>query len=264
MDHAIHLIKIAGTGARLSKTDIVDAFKIMPLHPSQWPMFGIKWEKKFYFSVRLSFGCRSSPHLFNLISEALCWILLNINRLPFVLHLLDDFLLIDFPSSRPSQALETLKSLFARLNIPLSAEKTQGPTTKLEFLGICLDSQRMCASLPPDKLTRVRSFIDLFLSSSSLTKSDLLSLLGHLNFAMRIIPQGRSFISHLLDLVAELPFPKSPLILDQGSRSDLTFWGLLLNHWNGISFFYDELPSPPRKILLVHRRRGFRRVRRFS
>ena len=32
------------------------------------------------------------------------------------------------------------------------------------------------------------------------SKRELLSLLGHLNFAMRVIPQGRSFISRLLDL----------------------------------------------------------------
>ena len=33
---------------------------------------------------------------------------------------------------------------------------------------------------------------------ATMTKRDLLSLLSHLNFAMRIIPQGRSFISRLL------------------------------------------------------------------
>ena len=76
VDNAIKLIKLAGQGAWLSKADITDAFKIVPIHPSQWHLFGIKWEGKFYFAVRLTFGCRSSPALFNMISEALCWILL--------------------------------------------------------------------------------------------------------------------------------------------------------------------------------------------
>ena len=43
IDHAIRLIKQAGVGAWLRKTDITDEFKIIPLHPSQWHLFGIKW-----------------------------------------------------------------------------------------------------------------------------------------------------------------------------------------------------------------------------
>lgn len=98
VDNAIQLIKLAGHGAWLAKADITDAFKIIPIHPSDLPLFGVKWDSKFYFAVRLTFGCKSSPHIFNCISEALCWILLNVCKLPFVLHLPDDFLRIDFAS----------------------------------------------------------------------------------------------------------------------------------------------------------------------
>jgi hypothetical protein len=138
VDNAIHLIKLAGQGAWLAKADITDAFKTMPIHPSDWPLFGVRWNSKFYFAVRLTFGCRSSPHIFNNLSEALCWILLNVCKLPFVLHLLDDFLLIDFPSNH-SSILDILKQVFSDVGVPLSAEKTMGPTTSLEFLGITLD-----------------------------------------------------------------------------------------------------------------------------
>ncbi|MGL5501434.1 MAG: hypothetical protein ACRDCK_09865, partial [Plesiomonas shigelloides] len=48
VDNAIHLIKLAGQGALLAKADITDAFKTMPIHPSDWPQFGVKWNSKFY------------------------------------------------------------------------------------------------------------------------------------------------------------------------------------------------------------------------
>nr|XP_055074593.1 uncharacterized protein LOC129454107 [Misgurnus anguillicaudatus] len=239
VDNAIHLIKIAGLGACLAKADITDAFKIMPIHPSDWPLFGIKWESKFYFAVRLTFGCRSSPHIFNCLSEALCWILLNVCNLPFVLHLLDDFLLIDFPSSRRS-VLDILKHLFCELGIPLSNEKTMGPSTSIEFLGIILDSIKMQASLPIEKLVRIRSFIESFLERRTVSKHDMLSLLGHLNFAMRIIPQGRSFISRLLTLAHSVVNLTDTITLDEGCASDLRFWSHLLKNWNGVSFFYND------------------------
>lgn len=240
VDHAISLIKSAGQGAWLAKADITDAFKIMPVHPSQWHLQGAKWDAKCYFFVRLTFGCRSSPCLFNMLSEALCWILLNVTRLPFVLHLLDDFLLID-PPSQPPLSLHKLKDLFNRIGVPLSREKTTDPSTKLEFLCITLDSENMVASLPPDKLSRIREISQAHLSSPALSKRQLLSLLGHLNFAMRIIPQGRSFISRLLDLANSVPSLLDQVSLDDGCHSDLSFWSKLLNRWDGISFFYDDV-----------------------
>ncbi len=103
IDDAIKFIKKAGRGAWLAKADISDAFKVMPLHPSQWHLFCVKWRNKSYFSVRLTFGCRSSPKIFDTLSEALCWILLNNRKLPFVLHLLEDFLLVDYPHVKPDR-----------------------------------------------------------------------------------------------------------------------------------------------------------------
>lgn len=185
--------KSAGVGAWLGKAYITDVFKVMPLHPSQWNLFGVKWHSKFYFSVKLTFGCCSSPHIFDTLSEALCWILHNTCVLPFVLHLLDDFLVVDFPSSPPARSISTVKSLFHELGLPLSEEKTIGPSTRLEFLGITLDSILMRASLPQDKLSRIRVAIKSWSAAAILSKRDLLSLLGHLIFAMRFIPHARLY-----------------------------------------------------------------------
>ncbi|XP_071059415.1 uncharacterized protein [Pseudochaenichthys georgianus] len=241
VDNAIKLIKCTGHGAWLSKADITDAFKIIPIHPSQWNLFGIKWESKLYFAVRLTFGCRSSPCIFNSFSEALCWILLNIVRIPSVLHLLDDFLLIDPPQDSSGTSLGKLKHCFQELGVPLSKEKTLGPNTSLEFLGITLDSIEMKASLPSDKLQRIRDITKSYCEHHIITKQQLLSLLGHLNFAMRVIPQGRSFISRLLDTASVVNNLHDRVLLDEGCRSDLRFWSLLLAHWNGVTFFYDDL-----------------------
>ncbi|XP_076158563.1 uncharacterized protein LOC143141734 [Alosa pseudoharengus] len=249
VDNAIHLIKIAGHGSWLAKADITDAFKVMPIHPADWHLFGVKWESKFYFAVRLTFGCRSSPYIFNCLSEALCWILLNVSKLPFVLHLLDDFLLIDFPSPETS-VLDCLKQVFHDVGVPLSIEKTEGPCKSLVFLGILLDSVEMQASLPNEKLVRIRSIAESFQSSDVVTKRELLSLLGHLNFAMRIIPQGRSFISCLLNLAHSVIKLSDLVCLDEGCRSDLRFWSHLLNNWNGISFFYNDVPESSESLAL--------------
>ncbi|XP_008419805.1 uncharacterized protein LOC103472157 [Poecilia reticulata] len=202
----------------------------MPVHPSQCHLLGPKWDTKFYFFVRFTFGCRSSPGLLNSLSEAQCWILLNVIKLPCVFHLLDDFLLID-PPSHSSRSLSKLKDLFNHVDVPHSKEKTVGPTKILEFLGIILDSKEMVTTLTADKLSQIREISQAYLSAATLSKRQLLSLLGHLNFAMRIIRQGRPFISQLLDLANSVPSLFDQVVLDAGCRSYL---------WNGISFFYDD------------------------
>ncbi|XP_063301331.1 uncharacterized protein LOC134609442, partial [Pelobates fuscus] len=194
IDDAIHSIISSGNRPWLSKTDITNAFKLLPMHPSLWHLHGIKWRDLYYFSTRLTFGSRSSPKLFDIFAESLCWLLLNITRCHSVIHYLDDFLLIE-PGSTSPTSIKSTTALFATLGVPLSPAKTIGPTTKLTFLGIELDSINLKASLPHDKLTRLRGEIDLFLRNDVCTRKELQSLLGSLNFAMRIIPQGRSFIS---------------------------------------------------------------------
>lgn len=80
----------------------------------------------------------------------------------------------------------------------MSEEKTIGPSTSIEFLGILLGSVAMKASLPEVKLKHVQKILSSFHLEKPVSKRDLLSLLGHLNFVMCNIPHGRAFISRLL------------------------------------------------------------------
>ena len=140
IEQAITMIKIAGRGTWLAKEDITSAFKVMPIHPDSWHLFGVNWRKKFYFAVHLTFGCKSSPKIFDTLSEAICWILSNNYAIRYLLHLLDDFLIISPHDAIPAAQLLTVQKVFAELGIPLAQEKTTGPTTSIEFLGINLDS----------------------------------------------------------------------------------------------------------------------------
>ena len=74
IDQAIQTIKETGKGCSLLKTDISDAFKLIPIHPSLWKFHGIKWDDNYYFYKQLVFGSRSSPKIFDNLSSTVCWI----------------------------------------------------------------------------------------------------------------------------------------------------------------------------------------------
>ncbi|PIO03004.1 hypothetical protein AB205_0198980, partial [Aquarana catesbeiana] len=92
--------------------------------------------------------------------------------------------------------------VFGYLNVPTAEHKVEGPAHSITFLGVNLDTRPMQARLPPDKLTHIRSVLQDFTCAQGFTKKLLQSLLGKLNVAMKIISQGRSFISCLLVLLS--------------------------------------------------------------
>ncbi|XP_044210305.1 uncharacterized protein LOC122984073 [Thunnus albacares] len=248
--HATNLIRLASCGSWLAKADITSTFKVLPIRPDYWGFFGVQWKGHYYLAVRLTFGCKSSPKIFNSLSEALCWILLNNHKPPYVIHLLDDFLTVTPPASPPSHSLSTLKSAFLQLGVPLSQEKTAGSSTSLHFLCITLDSLTFQATLPTEKLHCISLYISNYLLASRCTKRQLLSLLGHLNFAIRIIPQGRSFLSHLLSISATIPSLHNFVTLDTACKMELRVWRDFLSSLNSVSFFYDDHLTQPEDIQL--------------
>lgn len=94
--------------------------------------------------------------------------------------------------------------------------------------------------LPREKLTRITELLETFQYKKSCTKRELLSLLGHLNFACRVILPGRSFISHLIALSTTVEPLHYHIKIDRMCRADLSMWLKFLRSWNGVSFFIDD------------------------
>ena len=240
LDDAIRGILDRGPGSWLCKTDIVDAFKQIPIHPSLWHLYGVKWDEEYFFFTRLVFGSRSSPKIFDQLSQAICWIAQHNYGIGFMLHLLHDFLTVDPPSAMAERTMALLTLVFNRLRVPISPHKTIGPTLQLQYLGIILDTDKMEARLPEDKLSRIIRILDLLESKHSISKKELLSLLGHLNFASRVIPQGRSFVSYLLSLATTVKALHHHVRLDKECRLDIAMWRRFLKYWNGVAMFLEK------------------------
>ena len=67
---AIKLIKRAGPGCYLAKTDIKSAFRIIPIHPNDFRLLGMKWCGLYYNDRCMPMGCKT----FETFSTALEWI----------------------------------------------------------------------------------------------------------------------------------------------------------------------------------------------
>ena len=136
----------------MAKVDIQDAFRIVPVHPDDRWLLEMQWEGKTYIDSSLPFGLRSAPKIFNMLADALEWILSH-KGVQWNIHYLNDFLMLGAPgTSQCSKALVTTLATCDRLGCPIAPHKTVGPVTLIDFLGIQLDSTSMQLRLPKQKL----------------------------------------------------------------------------------------------------------------
>ena len=116
-----------------------------------------------------------------------------------LMHYLDDYFTVG-PSNSETCAdnVKIIIHMALHLGIPLAPEKLEGLTTSLVFLGILIDTTCMETALPDDKLKELLSELQSWSSHKKCLKRELLSLIGKLNFACRVIPAGRIFLIALL------------------------------------------------------------------
>ena len=134
---------------------------------------------------------------------------------------------------RPCRVL----TLFEELNVSLAPNKTFRPTQVLEFMGITLDSVRMEARLPLDKLCNARSLLASWASKQTCHLRDLQSLIGTLQFACQVISPGRPFMQRIINLTRGDSSPKRKLYLTPQFTKDILMWQFFLEKWNGVSLF---------------------------
>ena len=120
-------------------------------------------------------------------------------------------------------------SLCHRINAPVKPSKIEGPTTRLTFLGILFDTSTMTASITDDRKQDPVSSLQSLLRQSKCTKRQLLSLIGKLSFACKIIPAGRIFLRRLIDTSCSVSRLHYHIRLNKEALLDLYF----LPQWNG-------------------------------
>ena len=228
LDDAISLIAKHGRHTTLRKRDLKDAFRRRPVSPYDYWLLIFEWDGQFYIDLALAFGMSTSPFIFNFFSEGLHWIIEN-NYNQSVAHYLDDFLLVG------CQDQDLFSKLCERLGFEEKLSKAMDGYV-VDFTGIELDSDKMEARLPEDKLTRARSAVEQTLCQGFTSYKALNSLLGFLSFCTRVTPLGRPFLRQLFNFMQNrsTTHPNAKRRLTTQAKSDLRWWLVFLNNWTGI------------------------------
>ena len=134
------------------------------------------------------------------------------------------------------QSLDIFMHLFDNLDIPLASEKIEGPSTSLSFLKITLDTANMEIRLPHDKLLRIQvALTEWSKKKKNATEREILSLVGLLQHATKVVRCRRTFIARMYAMVAKIKELHFFTRLNKEFKSDLAWWYAFVQHWNGFS-----------------------------
>ena len=243
LDEALDLIRALGPGTQLVKMDLKEAYRVVPVHPNDHHLLGVSWEGAVYVDRSLPFGLRSAPKIFTAVADAMAWAL-HTRGIRLLLHYLDDFLFFQPPGEAFSlDTRTTATSVFQELGVPVADHKTEGPSSRVTFLGFVIDTRAFQVSLPDDKLSRLQEMIALWQGRHGCTRRELESLLGRLSHAAFAIRPGRLFLRQLFALLPHAPQPYHHIRFNLSTRADLSWWAFLLREWNGVSLFPASSPS---------------------
>ena len=245
VESAAQTVLRLGRGTLLAKMDIRDAYRNIPVHPDDRWLLGISWRGGVFVDTVLPFGLRSAPKIFNAVADALEWIVRK-NGVRELCHYLDDFLVLGSPGSEEcAWNLSALVKWAEWLGFPLALEKVEGPSTTITFLGVEIDTSALILRLPEEKLVALRRLISSWRGRTWCRKTELQSLAGKLQHACKVVRPGRSFLRRVFELLGGVHRDHYHVKLNGGMRSDLAWWDLFLESWNGVSMLHPSRLSVP-------------------
>ena len=239
LDDVIALVTQFGRGALISKADIENAFRIIPIRPSCYHLLGFSWRQHFYYDKCLPMGCSQSCVIFESFSCAI-QLILNNRGVNSMSHILDDFMFVGPANSLSCQKhLDAFMDLAHELSIPIKHDKTCMPSTTCIVHGIELNTIKWQARLPQDKISKITEALITMSKSRRTTLHDMQSLIGMLNFACRVISPGRAFLRRLIDLTMGIAKPTHHIKLNSEARADMSALLTFIRAFNGVSMFID-------------------------
>ena len=99
----------------------------------------------------------------------------------------------------------------------------------------------MCTAMNTAATTRMIK-TERRLNRRSATKWEILSLVGLLQHAAKVVRPSCTFVSRMYSVAAKVQKLDFYTRLNKGFRSDLYWWRTFLSEWNGVSLLHPSYP----------------------
>jgi hypothetical protein len=195
VDTICEAISKFGCGVKLFKIDLARAFRQLHVDPFDTKFLGLHWWGEYFLDIALPFGYRNGTLACTRVTDLIRFILAKLGI--FVLNYIDDIIGVVPDDVANVQFQVTLKVLHL-LGFIISKYKTIPPGKIVTCLGIVINLELGCLSIPSIKLNKVVNLSSKYLNKKSILKRDLQALLGSLLFLHKAIKPARTFVNRAL------------------------------------------------------------------
>lgn len=229
-------IKEVGAKCLMYKKDLHKAFSQIPICPSAYRYTGFEWKGKYYFYKMMPQGltiaclaCQRTTDCITHIHNGYGYYLCNY---------IDDLAGAEHESVAQDAYLQLGETL-AQVGLVESPEKAVEPTDEMEFLGNLLNSRKMTIGVIPSRKIELIEEMKKWGHSSHITRRQLESVIGKLQFVCNCIRSGRVFLNRLLNFLRKTKVGIRYRLPEQ-AKADLKWWEICLPGFSGTSMMWYE------------------------
>ena len=233
----------AGKNAVFSKTDIQDAYKMLPCHKNERRCFAFKWLDRYFIDISTPFGSKAAPSNFDDLAETIVNITKTISgtKKEWIHRQLDDVPVISpIGSGITEKFTKTYKTICKELNVPLAEnckkfEKAFDETTQGTVLGIEFDSKKLTWQLPIEKFEETIQILQQFRRKKTCTLIDFQKLHGKLNDFGQMNTFSKGFKFNQNAFLKQFETEKTwQLHIPENLRKELDIWEkMIIEAMNG-------------------------------
>lgn len=226
---AVTLAQRAGPSPYFVKLDLSSCFLSFPIHPDDLQYFYCEAGGDYYQFLTLVFGRKDAPRVVSALLDVVSSALVDAG----IEHVryLDDFWLVATSERRAWLCAHRAATIIAEFGLALSLPKVEGPSRRLEFLGIIIDSITETLSISSSRKEELLGLLTAFSKRRKSSVTRLQSLLGKLSFAATVLPGARPFLRRIIDRIAG--HRSGDLLLGPAFKADVRYWLHHLSQWNG-------------------------------
>lgn len=229
----------------MGKLDLSNCFLSFGMDQAALQYLVFQFEGVLQQFVRLPFGLSSAPNQ--------CTRLLTVPAFAMkergltLTSYLDDFFFISSTAEGLTHTLDQATLIFNQMGLVVNPSKREGPTQRLSFLGVEIDSVNQTVACPRSRIDELMELLSTSSKASSLKLQAAQSLIGKLSFSAKVLPGFRPFMRRLHDAVKsrqQRRSNKTTITLDQSWKEDCQFWINNLQHWNGSAKWRSAQSTP--------------------
>ena len=234
IDTLVSYIMEKGQGCHIFKIDLARAYRHFRADVSNYCMFMIEWERKFYIDTSIPFGLRTGAMICQRVTNALAYILSQ--RGINICNYIDDLAGCNYPGQATKDYIMA-REVTRELGLQEAPHKLCPPSTNMIFLGVLFDTLKLTLQIPQDKVAETLALLQQWRSRSSATRHQLQSLLGKLHHISKCVRPARLFVSRMLETLRLAP-KSGHVALGEEFMKDVHWFLNFMPTYNGINVMH--------------------------